>query len=759
MTPRHWTTLALAIVCFAWLHVLTIPRMLEDEDSVNLALGVEEFDVARYAPHPPGYPVYIAMAKVSTATVSWLRPEWSRDRRAAAGLAWLSILCGAAGLIAFTAFWRALGVSPWWSIAAALGAAVAPLYWFTAARPLTDTPGLVAAVAVQAALLHGMRRLQPHHGLSLLLVMAGFAAGLIIGVRSQTMWMTLPLLTWVLGSLARRQQWSQVVAMSVATTVGVLAWFIPLVVLSGGLTEYRQILAGQGQHDFDSVTMLATHPTWAVLQDDLIRTFLTPWTTLVWPWAIVIAAGLGLARFATTTSQPWFRTLLLGLTVIPYLLFHLLFHEVETVRYALPIVSVVAGLAMLALQYLRSYVGGAAVATAVCVAMFTSFQTTSTYADGVPVFRVLGEINGARHASSVGARLEAHHRAWWATSRALDWQRRDGLLDAPTLVDRDESLRLLKYWRSGAATPIWFLSDPDRSDLARFDPASTRHQNTYRLPPDVNVLIGGLRTYDVGWWRLSPPTWMLGRGWSLTPEMAAEAADPTQATALLRRQPAGKTLFVGSRHLGTVPDTVEVAAALDGREVDRWTMTPGESVTRWISLPPGALQGLGAYAALTLAVVSPVPDNGSRVVVFDQFDASAGARPLLALGNGWSPLEFDPDQPATSWRRASRLSTIQVRHTGTPVRLTIRGAVRDGEFATHPTVVVTTGDHLLAQFVPDDVFETSFEVSPDVLDKTDGEITVSVDLRRTPEERLRGVPYRDFGLRVKSVGIGTTPPH
>lgn len=732
--------------------------MLEDEDSVNLALGVEEFNLARYAPHPPGYPVFIAIAKISTATVTWLRPEWSRDRRAAAGLAWVSILFGAAGIVAFTAFWRALGISPWWSIAAALGTAAAPLYWFTAARPLTDTPGLVAAVAVQAALLHSLRRLPIQHTMPALLMGAGFAAGLAIGLRSQTMWMTLPLLAWALGGLARRQRWSQLAVVSAATTAGVLAWFIPLIVVSGGLAEYRQLLAGQGQHDFDSVRMLATHPTWPVLQDDLIRTFLTPWTTMVWPWAIVIAAALGLIRFATAAPHAWVRAHLLGLVVVPYLIFHLMFHEVETVRYALPIVSVVAGLAILALQLLRTYAGGISAGVAVTVAMVMSHQTTTTYAaDGVPVFRVLNEIRDARHATTVSTRLEAHHRAWWATSRALDWQRRQDTIDVPLLVNREESLRLVDYWRSGATTPIWFLSDPDRSDLARFDPDSTTHQSTYRLPPDVTALIGGLRNYDVGWWRLSPPAWMLGRGWALTPEMATEPTDPLSATALLQRQAGGKTLFVGSRHLETTSAAVDVAASLDGREVDRWTIAPGASVTRWISLPPGALQGEGAYAELTLSIVSPQSTGGARLVAFDQFDASARPRPMLALGNGWSPLEFAPERPATSWRRASRLSTIHVRHTGTPVRLTIRGAVSPDEFAVHPTVLVTAGDRLLARFVPDDEFETSFEIPPDVLDKTDGEVIVSVDLRRTPDERLRGVPYRNFGLRVKSVAIAPPP--
>ena len=37
-----------------------------------------------------------------------------------------------------------------WPIAGVLAAMSAPLYWFTAARPLSDMTGLAAAVAIQA---------------------------------------------------------------------------------------------------------------------------------------------------------------------------------------------------------------------------------------------------------------------------------------------------------------------------------------------------------------------------------------------------------------------------------------------------------------------------------------------------------------------------------------------------------------------------------------------------------------------------------
>src|SRR3954452_22079970 len=40
-----------------------LPASLEDLDSINFALGIRDFDVARHQPHPPGYPLFILAAE------------------------------------------------------------------------------------------------------------------------------------------------------------------------------------------------------------------------------------------------------------------------------------------------------------------------------------------------------------------------------------------------------------------------------------------------------------------------------------------------------------------------------------------------------------------------------------------------------------------------------------------------------------------------------------------------------------------------
>src|SRR5213079_2382876 len=78
-------------------HAPFLAPSLEDIDSVNFALGVEHFDVAKHRPHPPGYPVYIALGKVATAVagIGSSSPSSIIEARA---LAALSLLAGLAAI-------------------------------------------------------------------------------------------------------------------------------------------------------------------------------------------------------------------------------------------------------------------------------------------------------------------------------------------------------------------------------------------------------------------------------------------------------------------------------------------------------------------------------------------------------------------------------------------------------------------------------------------------------------------------------------
>src|ERR1700730_16584336 len=65
---RHLAA-ALALAFLA-AHLPFLPASLEDLDSINFALGLRHFDVAHHQPHPPGYPLFIAAAKIARVVES-----------------------------------------------------------------------------------------------------------------------------------------------------------------------------------------------------------------------------------------------------------------------------------------------------------------------------------------------------------------------------------------------------------------------------------------------------------------------------------------------------------------------------------------------------------------------------------------------------------------------------------------------------------------------------------------------------------------
>ena len=223
-----WSMLALGLAALALRWPFTT-RYLYHWDSVNFALSLERYDVRLHQPHPPGYPVYIAVAKVSTAVfhaAGAATPEVD-------GLAALSALGGAVTIVAAFFFFRRLATDD--DAVALIGVlllACSPLFWFTALRPLSDTTGLALALAAQACLAGAFVRRRQGHGADpetiaasgRMIVAGALIAGLAIGVRTQTLWLTLPLLALVLVDRTGRGAAGAILGSAMTFSIGVLVF-------------------------------------------------------------------------------------------------------------------------------------------------------------------------------------------------------------------------------------------------------------------------------------------------------------------------------------------------------------------------------------------------------------------------------------------------------------------------------------------------------------------------------------------------------
>jgi hypothetical protein len=270
--------------------------------------------------------------------------------------------------------------------------------------------------------------------------------------------------------------------------------------MTGGLSKYLALLGSQGAADFEGVEMLATSPTFRLFKAGLFRTFVWPWTP---PLAYVVIAAVlaGLGRLvwrggrqqATGNRQQASGRAVLAtalLCYLPYLLFHITYQETVTLRYALPLVIPVAGLAVLGFAALRVplLTAGAVALVAGASLVIVQPKLEAYSLEGSAVFRAFQDM--AHAASSMPDRpvLRMHHQVWWGVQRELDWFRPEWDMGPQPFPGSREWLTMVGEWAGGSTRPVWFLSDISRTDVALFDWRSRTLRGQYSLPADVRAL-------------------------------------------------------------------------------------------------------------------------------------------------------------------------------------------------------------------------------------------------------------------------------
>ena len=125
------------------------------------------------------------------------------------------------------------------------------------------------------------------------IVLGALLAGFSVGFRSQTLWITAPLLLLVLADRVGRGVAGAMLGSSVAFAAGALTWGVPLLVASGGLQAYLAALGSQAGEDFAGVEMLYLNPTPRLAAFALLRTFVWPWDSVPLASVVLMLAAVG----------------------------------------------------------------------------------------------------------------------------------------------------------------------------------------------------------------------------------------------------------------------------------------------------------------------------------------------------------------------------------------------------------------------------------------------------------------------------------
>jgi hypothetical protein len=749
-SPRLLWASGLAAIFFA-AHVLLLPSTLEDVDSLNFALGLHDFDPTRHQPHPPGYPVFMALGKIARAAVP-------SDAKA---LALLGAIFGALAVFPLMKLFENLDAasddgrspaadsrSPIAPLATILVLA-SPLYWFNALRPLSDIPGLAFTLAAQAALstAYVRQRMNPEstpHALAAsgqMIVLGAFLSAVAIGLRSQALWLTLPLLLFVLLQRAGKGAAGALLGSAMTFSIGTLVWLVPLVLASGGLGAYRAALSAQGGEDFTGVDMLYSNPSARRLAFSLLETFIYPWASTPLGWLVFALAAAGMAALLWRSLR---AALLVTVLVGPYTVFHLLFQETVTTRYAIPIIPAMAFLLIYAVKTLAHTAARLATTVAVAVVVVWSLLLTLPAAriyarEGSPAFAAIRDLHDVLRAEPNAA--IGMHQGFARSVQTQDFGSAQVLKSPPMR----EWLELAEYWRAGNREPVWFLADPARTDTELVDPLSRRMRAHYVWTFPRENFISGVRPDIVDLMRIdSPPGWIAVEGWHLTPETLnlSERLGRREGTAYVKSREGEALMLIGGESTGSAGD---VSVSINDRVFDRWHVPAGTTFFKRFQLPAGALASASALSTLVASYATPEGKPGS--IRLTQFAVEPPATVFFVQYAGWNEIEYSKALQRR-WRWTTGKASTFVNSGGRDVTLSIAGESPLKYFDASPTVVVRAGNQVLARVSPTADFNFDIRIPAAVLQQADGTVTVETNRTFVPNQRSGSPDKRTLGLRI-----------
>lgn len=248
--------LVAALVCAAT-RFLALARSIWDWDEALFCLGMRGYDVSMHHPHPPGFPVYIAMAKVA-------RLFTSSDFHAlrAVNLIAALLIFPAMFLLARELRWRFRT-----SMIAALLFSFFPNVWVFGGTAFSDIPSIVLVVFACAMLLRGVRSRNAYWLGTLLLALA-------IGIRPQNALVGL----WPgLVATRKRRPGEIVVALMIGVVVCGVAFGIAAEA-TGGIQKYIDTVRWHGDYisRTDSFRNPDRPPLWRMADRFFLKQYQSP---------------------------------------------------------------------------------------------------------------------------------------------------------------------------------------------------------------------------------------------------------------------------------------------------------------------------------------------------------------------------------------------------------------------------------------------------------------------------------------------------
>lgn len=348
---------AIATAALLALLLWTIPLTLWEYDEPLFSAAIVDYEPLAHHPPPPGYPVYIGLAKIVNLVVG--DPFRS-----------LTVLSILGTLVAFVCFARAFGrMAGDWLI----GLIASSLFYLSPTMLVHANVAMSDPVALgflSVTLLLGLRAVESHTLLDAILF--AIVASLTCGCRPQFSIIVVPMFLFVLFA---SRKWRSIGAALIAFTVTSLIWLAPLVLEVGGIVELVQWETNQAgylaDHDAD------VSRTGRTIVDVLFRFIAHPWGQKFVSFPLLIAAAIG---FFALMQKRWRVALPFVAAASLYLLFALLFMDpADGARYSIPstlFVALYAGSGIVDLARRTKFVVAAPIALLLFGFFFVDYART-----------------------------------------------------------------------------------------------------------------------------------------------------------------------------------------------------------------------------------------------------------------------------------------------------------------------------------------------------------------------------------------------
>lgn len=295
--------------------IMFLSPWLEDWDSVQFALALHNYSLVDHQPHPPGYPIYVALGKILNSIISNDNLSFTI----------LSSVLGALTTILFYLLVKNITGRTYLALSSTILFSVTPIHWVLSEVALTNVPGTFFTVLTALLLYKGKE--SPRF-----LYAGSLFGGLTLGVRFAEYSIVGALLILV---LIYRRSFSAALKSIILFSFGLLLWLVPLII-NTGWSNFLSAYANQASY-------IITHDSlvqYTSILDRLVRI----WELFLMGYSIYFIAILLLIIWqlrkikSYATIQP-FNYLFVSIWFLSYLIPLVFIYNLEVPRHLLPLLS------------------------------------------------------------------------------------------------------------------------------------------------------------------------------------------------------------------------------------------------------------------------------------------------------------------------------------------------------------------------------------------------------------------------------------